>query len=100
MGMCVFGAFRRQKPAFPKVQNPKMGLPITPRPFSSDPLPFRDITLPFFAIFGRPSGQIFKKIVVFLFVVCNIWPLARPNIAKMGGGRLKMGGGRFKMGEG
>ena len=30
----------------------------------------------------------------------NIWPLARPNIAKMGEGRLKMAGGRFKVGEG
>ena len=30
----------------------------------------------------------------------NIRPLARPNIAKMGLGRLQKGNGRFKMGEG
>ena len=32
--------------------------------------------------------------------VSNIWPLARPNIAKVGKGRLKMGGDCLKMGEG
>ena len=33
-------------------------------------------------------------------IFSNIWPLARPNIAKVGAGRLKRGWGRFKMGEG
>ena len=33
-------------------------------------------------------------------IFTNSWPLALPNIAKVGKGRLKLGGGRFKMGEG
>ena len=39
-GNVVFGAFRRQKRAFPKIKSLKMVLSITPRPFLKRPLPF------------------------------------------------------------
>ena len=52
-----------QKGAPPKVQNPKIGLPITPRPFWSGPLCFAIPPSPF-TIFGRAVGQIFRKVWV------------------------------------
>ena len=44
-----------------KVQNPEIGLPITPHPFRSAHIPFLANPPPIFAIFGCASSQILKK---------------------------------------
>ena len=47
MEMCIFGAFSRQKCAFPKNESLKMCLPITPRGCGSGPHPFSQRPQPF-----------------------------------------------------
>ena len=60
MEMYVFGALRRQKRAFPKIESPKMCLPITPRGSGSGPHPFSQRPY-FFCNIWPARGQIYGK---------------------------------------
>ena len=74
--MCVCGAFRRPKRAFPKIKSPKMGLPITPRSFLQRPLPF--------------SQKMIENILKHRWIFTFLGPLYKDSyreVSKWGSGR-------------
>ena len=79
--MQVFGAPRRQKPAFPKFRSQNQDSQNLPNPSQTLPRPFSTIAASFSAIFGSASAQIF----IYKHIQKNsqnIGPAVRPAVIK------------------